>query len=889
MAMVKIIDPSGWDFDRPVAQMVKVSKYGLRGQDRDDFIKIASPVFLDLLDNIKLAKDEIPIHLVAMGASEAYGCFFAGAPVQTYTGQVPIERVAAGDLVLTHRNRYRSVNKTFTKPYKGPACEIRVSGLPEDLPSTAKHPYQVVRKEDFVKKQRCESLNRNNPGWTRETAVRDAVSRSKWVDADTLREGDMLVIPCSPTDPTAEPLAEDLAYLMGVYAAEGCVCHKYAEGSVDDSGRGKLAGAVFTMAKSDENAFVRMREIAEGRGHTLYEDKSYTSEKGWRLTLYSQEIAGQLEGLFGRTSHTKRIPPVVFSQSDDWKLQFLAGYFDGDGCVTTESKHTRYLNRLRANTVSRDLALDLQKLLASLLVPSAVSRSYNRESSGCFGKGDLPIYELNVGGAYSSKILNHCQRLESVSGGPKIKQARMYMSGDYLLMPITSVRMADVDTTIYNLEVAQDNSYVVDTAVHNSNRNGDGFKEAMLKRCHPTFEKHARWYRNHCNKNPKESYGYVKKSAYNEDMRRVELLGILNASKEAADRNGGFVADREMDRIDRGEDIPVSMAIRVPYDTCSSCGNKARTRDDYCVEKTCVGPDGEKRGGCKNNLTKVGEDGHILHVDNPDGTFFDISDVFRPADRIAYGGKADYLQKAASHDFMPGAELADCLGVTAPLDVILATDLMGNPANADQIKLAHGMARLEGMTQTSDSVKMAMDRQVLTPIDAKSLTGLGLPGTEKGAALLGALADRQVILTLDDFATWLGKEALAAEAGRLAPRMYNEIVNAGDIDQQLTNSPFNCYGKHPSGAQKAAAAGLAQTHGLNRDATQSRAMKASIRNITPAVKTAADRDGLGHVSTEARQLVRTYGLYKLATLHRIAGFDPDFNLTVRLALAQNGV
>ena len=325
------------------------------------------------------------------------------------------------------------------------------------------------------------------------------------------------------------------------------------------------------------------------------------------------------------------------------------------------------------------------------------------------------------------------------------------------------------------------------------------------------------------------------------------------------------------------------MACRVPYDVCSNCGNKAKTRAEYCTSDTC------SRGGCKDNLTKVGEDGHILHVDNPNPTWFDISDVFRPADRIAYGGKADYLTKAASHGYIPGAELADGLGVTAPLEVILATDLVGNPANAAQIKLAHGMARLETLFQPSDSVKVSMDRQVLTPIGSKTLAGLGLPGTEKGAAMLGALADQKVILTLDDFATWLGKEALASEAGRLAPTMYNELVNAGDIDQQMTSSPFNCSGKNPSGAQKSAAAGLAQTHALTRDATQSRAMKASLRNVTPAVKMAADQDGPGHISTEARQLVRTYGLYKLAALHRIAGFDPDFNLTVRLALAHNGV
>lgn len=179
------------------------------------------------------------------------------------------------------------------------------------------------------------------------------------------------------------------------------------------------------------------------------------------------------------------------------------------------------------------------------------------------------------------------------------------------------------------------------------NRNGDGFKEATCRKYHDTFVKFAKFFRNHKNKAERGDpfYGIVKASAYNEDMRRVELLCALNAEKSAADRNGGFVADTELEKIARGEDMPVSMACRVPHDTCSFCKHAAKTRDEYCTREKCAA------GGCKSNLTrlvKVGGDLHHLHVDNPNPTWFDISRVFRPADRIAYGAKADYLTKAAS-------------------------------------------------------------------------------------------------------------------------------------------------------------------------------------------------------------------------------------------------
>ena len=231
------------------------------------------------------------------------------------------------------------------------------------------------------------------------------------------------------------------------------------------------------------------------------------------------------------------------------------------------------------------------------------------------------------------------------------------------------------------------------------NRNGDGFLEQILRECHPSFVKFAKFYRNHKNKDPKISYGTVKCSAYNERMRRVELLIGLNREKSAAERNGGFVADEELEKLAKGDDIAVSMACRVPYDECSYCGHKARTRDEYCTSSMC------KAGGCKDNLTrliKVGNDVHILHVNNPSPTFFDISNVFRPADRIAYGGKADYLMKAAGDGgFMgiDGAKLAQDMEVMAPLAVILAQDSMmpgeWTPFLAEQVKLAHGLAEME--------------------------------------------------------------------------------------------------------------------------------------------------------------------------------------------------
>lgn len=166
--------------------------------------------------------------------------------------------------------------------------------------------------------------------------------------------------------------------------------------------------------------------------------------------------------------------------------------------------------------------------------------------------------------------------------------------------------------------------------VYGPNRNGDTFTTETCRRAHQTFKKYARVYREHEHNNPERSYGIVKASAFNEKEGRIELILALNGTKEAARRNGGLVADKEIDLLESGRDMPVSMACKVAYDVCSGCGNKARNRSEYCTGSTC------KYGGLRDNIGKTFDDGHTLRAFNPDPKFFDISHVYRPADRIAY-------------------------------------------------------------------------------------------------------------------------------------------------------------------------------------------------------------------------------------------------------------
>jgi hypothetical protein len=173
---------------------------------------------------------------------------------------------------------------------------------------------------------------------------------------------------------------------------------------------------------------------------------------------------------------------------------------------------------------------------------------------------------------------------------------------------------------------------------HGSNRNADFFPEDNLRQHYKTFETSPAYvYRSHINKDPNRSYGKVIFSVYNEYMHRIEL--IAECPNE--------LVDDINKRIKAGDFPTTSMACKTPWDTCSICGNKAKSRQEYCSHLS-------------TQLGKLYPDGRKVYAINDAPLhFFDISIVVRPADV-----NSSILQKVANEDTIGSAELAELEGLT---------------------------------------------------------------------------------------------------------------------------------------------------------------------------------------------------------------------------------
>lgn len=75
MSMYKVIPVGSWDFGMEPSAIMKVSSHGFSGQDRKDFFskRAGSNMFADLVSKIAMGPGDIPIHTIAIGATERYG------------------------------------------------------------------------------------------------------------------------------------------------------------------------------------------------------------------------------------------------------------------------------------------------------------------------------------------------------------------------------------------------------------------------------------------------------------------------------------------------------------------------------------------------------------------------------------------------------------------------------------------------------------------------------------------------------------------------------------------------------------------------------------------------------------------------------------------------
>ena len=159
---------------------------------------------------------------------------------------------------------------------------------------------------------------------------------------------------------------EEIAYLCGIWTAEGHICKK-----------------TVGITNTDKEITDWLKE----KGFKCYDDRHYYLSSVWMVNLL------KWIGCEG-TAHTKRIPERILAASQEEQIAFLQGLFDGDGC-SLGSKG------IKLTSGSYELLSNVRVVLLNMGINSYIRNAVWKSTKSTVIKDKTRIfsgYELHIGG-----------------------------------------------------------------------------------------------------------------------------------------------------------------------------------------------------------------------------------------------------------------------------------------------------------------------------------------------------------------------------------------------------------------------------------------------------------------------------------------------------------
>ena len=372
--------------------------------------------FTAMLDPNHEVHSAPPIDLLVGGCP----CFPGDVRVLTDAGPMPISRLKVGDMVLTHAGRYRPVLAVGSRQ----APTVRVRGQGASIVTTHEHPFlSRSRTKKWDGANRTHVRRFGDEEWTEAKDMQDRY----WA---SLRTYPSLPIPEISVEGRETPLDVEFNaaffWFVGTWLGNGWTRVTARRGSV-------------YVADAHESADELERRITDAGLHA----GRAAMRTATRFVVSSRPLARWLDANFGKAAANKTLPAWVLGLPDELRQAFLDGYVFADGT------RTKTPAGWKVATTSRDLALGTKCLFWS------------------FGRS-------------VTEYVAHPKREECVIEGRKVNERPHYQVGSSDIAR-SSFEMGDKrwglvrevkDTgnveTVYNIEVADDNTYTAEgIVVHN--------------------------------------------------------------------------------------------------------------------------------------------------------------------------------------------------------------------------------------------------------------------------------------------------------------------------------------------------------------------------------------------------------------------------------------
>jgi intein/homing endonuclease len=675
--MYKCIDTGGWDFGVKTAEIIPVSSRGLTANDSSSFFtkRAGTHQFKEVLDNMKLAAGEVPIHLIALGALEDFSCNRNGDGFDRQTLKDRHHTFVKNAHVYRHhenKDPKKSYGKVAASLYNDDMHRVELLVTLNGSKEAAEKNGGLVAPDEDIKL----AMEGKELPWS--MGCRIAAD-------ECLVEGTLI-----STENGYKPI-EQLEVGEKVWSHTGnlrSVNHLYSNYS-DHVGTLHISGSPLLQGITGNHPIYAIKRSAfscagSANGATI----RHTKFKGIKCGRCSHDIDVEPQWIDANEIQSGDFIVALVDQFSGRRYYagdfgYMLGMYLGDGCITYSRKRgerkgckLNLKNKKKEENVGGiAIACDARRPTIIEKIKS-VCKTISDGKVKCYSEGngrdgrkkqgialnltdrELALRLLKFGGQYCRSKRLHSEvfkwskeeKLDLLAGMVDSDGSVDAERGSVRICTLNLGLLLDLQRVCFSLQLP------ASVGINNNGQINETWNPAgetsyrlslpmSIARRITTSVKINEWLKANENFNPSTSGKPSSIFFY----KNYALLTVAKdwtpiETEKGMQRVYNFRVQRDESYIANG----------VIVHNCSACGNKAKTPSDYCEEHECIDKKGVQRFGCKHGLTKTAEDGFVQYVGNPNCTFIDISRVSTPADRNAYGAIAKY----ASDGVIGGATLA---------------------------------------------------------------------------------------------------------------------------------------------------------------------------------------------------------------------------------------